>query len=300
MTLALTTARAQSTSRPAVVPTSQDQFFDSRGTKLRYVVSGPESAEPVIFINGFPESLEVWSPVVTAGQLSRYRLIRFDPRGLGKSGKPHGPESYGVEMANDVVRLLDHLEIKKAHVVGYSMGGWIALKLVMAHPDRLLTATLGGNAGLHPSQQARHILLADALRGKDVTAAIAKLKLPVGRSIPKEEANGTAQSLRDWASDLTRQQDAQAIAPMMRGFAALIVSHEELKMNSVPVLALYSNENDPGRPLAGEITALATWMPKAELAQIQNANHGNARSKPEFVEALAQFLAKHSLLRRAR
>jgi len=65
-------------------------------------------------------------------------------RGHGHSGKPEGEGAYGVEMAEDVVRLLDHLKIEKAHVIGYSMGGMIAMKLATLHPDRVRSMVIGG------------------------------------------------------------------------------------------------------------------------------------------------------------
>ena len=55
-----------------------------------------------------------------------FQLIALDCRGHGKSDKPHDPAEYGPEMAADVVRLLDHLRIEKAHLLGYSSGAFIA------------------------------------------------------------------------------------------------------------------------------------------------------------------------------
>ena len=52
-----------------------------------------------------------------------YRVIALDCRGHGQSGKPQDPGQYGLEMVRDVVRLLDHLNVERAHVVGYAMGG---------------------------------------------------------------------------------------------------------------------------------------------------------------------------------
>jgi pimeloyl-ACP methyl ester carboxylesterase len=273
---------------------SQDRFFDSDGVRIRYAVTGSEGAEPIVFINGFPERLEVWSGIAASGSLKGYRLIRFDPRGLGLSDKPHDQKEYGKEMVEDVVRLLDHLKIRKAHVVGYSMGAWITLKLVATHPERVKTATLGGNAGLHPSQAARQQIIADAIEGKDIAAGVMNLTLPNGSKLSEGEAKETERVLlavgRRYATDL----DPKAVAPMMRGFAELVVADEELKNNYVPALALYSNENDIGRPLAGEITALSKRMPNVSLAQIKDAIHGNARSMSQFAESLAEFLAKHA------
>jgi len=125
---------------------AQDKFFDSNGVTIRYVEQG--NGEPVVLLHGMGSSLETW---VTRGVLQNlardYRVIAFDARGHGRSGKPHDPKQYGREMALDTVRLLDHLDIRRAHVVGYSMGGFLTSQLLTLHPDRFLTATLVAGAG---------------------------------------------------------------------------------------------------------------------------------------------------------
>jgi pimeloyl-ACP methyl ester carboxylesterase len=73
-----------------------------------------------------------------------YQVIALDVRGHGGSGKPKEEAAYGMEMMEDVVRLLDHLKIQKAHMAGYSMGGMIIMKLITRHPDRVQSAVLGG------------------------------------------------------------------------------------------------------------------------------------------------------------
>lgn len=74
----------------------------------------------------------------------------MDVRGHGLSGKPHDTAQYGVEMVEDVRRLLDHLKIEKAHLVGYSMGGFIVYKFMALHPERLITAMPCGAAWMEP------------------------------------------------------------------------------------------------------------------------------------------------------
>ena len=74
-----------------------------------------------------------------------FRVIALDCRGHGKSDKPHDATKYGNEMIEDVARLMDHLNIPKAHIVGYSMGGAITGKFITMHPDRVLTAVFGGS-----------------------------------------------------------------------------------------------------------------------------------------------------------
>jgi pimeloyl-ACP methyl ester carboxylesterase len=118
--------------------------FDSDGVKIHYTVQG--SGEPVILIHGLYSSARLnWDlPGITAELAKHYQVITFDNRGHGQSGKPEAEGEYGVKMSEDVVRLMDHLHIAKARIVGYSLGGMIAMKLVVTHPDRVNSVVLGG------------------------------------------------------------------------------------------------------------------------------------------------------------
>jgi len=128
----------------AQAPEVKKPSFDSDGVQIHYIVQGKEDGEPVLLIHGFSVNSEMlWDPVLKA-LAKDYKLIAMDCRGHGGSEKPHDPAKYGLEMTKDAVRLLDHLKIDKAHVVGYSMGGSITLQLAARHPERLRTATLGG------------------------------------------------------------------------------------------------------------------------------------------------------------
>ena len=120
------------------------QTFDSNGVSIQYTVEG--KGEPVVLIHGLHASAQInWRAPGTIKTLAKsYQVIAMDVRGHGHSGKPEQEGAYGVEMVEDVVRLLDHLKIQKAHVVGYSMGGMITMKLLTRHPDRIRSATLGG------------------------------------------------------------------------------------------------------------------------------------------------------------
>src|SRR5262245_43153068 len=97
--------------------------FDSKGVKIAYSVQG--KGEPVVLIHGFLSSGGInWDlPGVTALLAKDFQVITLDVRGHGQSDKPTKEDAYGPELVEDVVRLLGHLKIKKAHIVGYSMGG---------------------------------------------------------------------------------------------------------------------------------------------------------------------------------
>ena len=130
---------------PAATP--PDQFFDSDGVRIRFVDLG--RGEPVVLVHGFTSTLESWNRGDILQSLSRdYRVIALDCRGHGKSDKPHEPEQYGTDSALDVLRLMDHLEIPNAHIVGYSMGARLTGYLLANHPERFISATLGGSTPL--------------------------------------------------------------------------------------------------------------------------------------------------------
>ena len=123
---------------------SAKQTFDSQGVKIQYTVEG--KGEPVVLIHGLHANADLnWRlPGTTQALADHFQIISLDVRGHGGSDKPKEDDAYGVNMVEDVVRLLDHLQIEKAPIVGYSMGGMIAMKFAVDHPDRVRSVTLGG------------------------------------------------------------------------------------------------------------------------------------------------------------
>jgi pimeloyl-ACP methyl ester carboxylesterase len=75
---------------------------------------------------------------------TKYRVISLDLPGHGASDKPDAESAYGAQMADDFALLLDHLKVEKAHFIGYSLGGMVALKFASRHPDRVKSLILGG------------------------------------------------------------------------------------------------------------------------------------------------------------
>ncbi|WP_395743534.1 alpha/beta fold hydrolase [Prosthecobacter sp.] len=118
--------------------------FTSSGVKVFYAVQG--SGTPVVLIHGLHSSGAInWTlPGTTAALAQKHRVIVMDCRGHGKSDKPQTEADYGVAMVEDVVSLLNHLDIRKAHIAGYSMGGMIALKTAVLHPERVQGLLLCG------------------------------------------------------------------------------------------------------------------------------------------------------------
>ena len=193
-----------------------------------------------------------------------YRVIAFDARGHGKSGKPHQVSAYGSEMSQDIIRLLDHLNIEKAHIMGYSMGTRILGKLMPSHPNRFLTAILGGFT----------------LRwnwNQNDQKAVEK------RS--ENLLNNPPQRLLD------KGQDIQALATLLLGFRELAVTDQDLRSVQIPTLAIIGSK-DPNLSRVNEFKIL---MPKMDVVIIDGATHRTAHRQPEFVEAVRAFMDGRSI-----
>ena len=112
----------------------------------------------MVLVHGFTANIQVqWGvPGVITKLEPDYKVIALDNRGHGKSDKPHDPKLYGPESVNDVVRLLDHLKIEKAHIVGYSMGG-VHDELSRRQPSRrvLIPPPSAARAGASPTTRRR-------------------------------------------------------------------------------------------------------------------------------------------------
>ena len=258
-----------------------DGFFDSNGVKIHYVVQG--QGVPVVLLHGFTlNSYLQWDlPGITRALAQTYQVINMDCRGHGRSGKPRDPKLYGKEMAEDVVRLLDHLQIKKAHLVGYSMGAFIVLNLLATHPDRMLTATVGG-AGWTDKIDGKFLdEVADSLsQGKGIGPLVRRLT-------PKGYPPPTDNDVRQVNQFTALINDVKALAAAFRSLRELSFAEQVLKTNEVPTLVLVGNLD----PLKDDVDLMATKMANLTVVVIPNADHVDAFTKPQFIAGLKAFLS---------
>jgi pimeloyl-ACP methyl ester carboxylesterase len=268
-----------------------DQYFDSNGVKIHYIVVG--EGEPVVLVHGFTASVPVqWGLPGIISKLSKdYQVIALDNRGHGRSDKPHDSAQYGAEMVNDVIRLLDHMKIKKAHVVGYSMGGFMTSYLLATHPDRLITATLGG-AGWSQADDSRLSFMTELADSLDAGKGIGPLILhltPAGRPKPSDEQIAQINQM------LLLTNDAKALSACIRGMKGLAVTETQLRDNKVPTLALIGDQD----PLKVGVDAMEKVMANLTVKVIKDTDHMTAFRAPIFVEDLQAFLASHSQVKKA-
>jgi pimeloyl-ACP methyl ester carboxylesterase len=172
-------------------------------------------------------------------------------------------------MAEDAVRLLDHLGIARADVMGYSMGARIAAFLILAHPERVRSVIFAG-------------LGINMVRGMVGTGPIAKaLEAPT----IAEVTNDTARSFRAFAEQTG--SDLKALAACMRGPREKITPDQLLSIK-VPVLVAVGSED----VIAGSGAELAALIPGAELLTIAGRDHMKAVGDGRFKQGVLDFLTR--------
>lgn len=257
-----------------------ESFTASDGVEIHYTVEG--RGDPVVLLHGITgTAASNWGAAGIIGRLAEeFQVIAVDQRGHGKSGKPHDAASYGERMALDVVDLLDHLRLQQANVVGYSMGGFITMKLIALAPDRLMSAVIGG-AGW-PSPELRDDAMFDALAA---SLEAGKGGGPLVEFLWPGEGPPTPEQVQAIGQAMVASNDQMALAAVVRGMAGLDVTAELLRLNKVPTLNVIGSD-DPLKPNAD---ALVGVMKEHRLHVIDGANHMNTLTNPEFTDTVRAF-----------
>jgi pimeloyl-ACP methyl ester carboxylesterase len=248
--------------------------------RLAYSDDGPGPA--VVLLHGFPLSRAMWEEQVS-GIGSTYRIIAPDLRGHGASPAPEGVYTMD-EMADDVVELLDSLSISERIVLGgLSMGGYVALSLVVRYPERvrglMLFDTRAGadtpEAAQNRETGARTILAADSAK-EFVDATVPKLFSPM----TLEQRGERVELLRAVMENNT----PRGIAGALRGMAIRPDRRADLPGIQVPTLVLVG-EHDVITPPA-EAKALAAAIPKSQLEVIPESGHMAPYENPSAANAV--------------
>jgi pimeloyl-ACP methyl ester carboxylesterase len=245
--------------------------FSHDGVEIAFLDEG--EGEPIVLVHGFASNKEVnwvapgWIATLTgAGR----RAIALDNRGHGASTKLYDPAAYhsGL-MADDVRALLDHLDLTRADVMGYSMGARITAYLALAHPARVRSAVLGGLG----------------------------IRLVDGVGLPEELAQGleapnlaavtdpTARTFRSFAEQT--KSDLRALAACLRG-SRQTLSRAEVERIAVPLLVAVGSKD----AIAGSPQELAALIPGARALTIPNRDHMLAVGDKAFKAGVLEFLAQ--------
>ena len=245
--------------------------FHNGAVEIAYLDEG--EGDPIVLVHGFASSKNVnWVYPTWVSDLRKdgRRVIALDNRGHGESEKLYDPAQYSIPaMASDTIALMDHLDIARADVMGYSLGGRIAGWLGLNQPARLRSAILAGigigliNGG-GPGENVAVALGAPTL--EDVTD-------PIGRTF------------RAFA-DQTRS-DRRALAACLRGSRGLMRG-EEAAAITVPVLIAVGTADE----VAGSAAALGKIIPGSEVLDIPNRDHMRAVGDKVYKAGVADFLSR--------
>jgi pimeloyl-ACP methyl ester carboxylesterase len=264
------------------------------GIELAYDVQG--EGEPVLFIHG-----AIWAdflrPLAEQPAFSGFQRIRYHRRGYGESGGPAG----GFDLqAADIVALLDHLEVDRAHLVGHSEGAMIALVLAASYPDRVLSLSL-----LEPLPSSSWLAASDfadllailgpafeAMAGRhqagDVAGAFDALFEPTGldwRAAAKAAGPGVV------------EQGIKDAATFAEGEAAALVEWnygvEQAASIESPVLSWGSGSENPVNPATRAF--LHELFPQLEEVVLEGGDHFSVTTDPAAVAGpIAAFVSRHS------
>lgn len=130
---------------------------------LEYNVNIVGSGPPLLLLHGFTGSLATWDPFIPKFSTD-YMTISVDLMGHGQTDAPTHPERYSIEnAADDLVELLNQLNVEKCHLLGYSMGGRLALMLACRYPARIQSLMLESSSpGLKTDRERRERVESDA------------------------------------------------------------------------------------------------------------------------------------------
>ncbi len=159
-------------------------FVTNRGQRIHYTVEG--DGPLVVLQHGYLSSTADWKTCGYVDVLTEagFRVACVDSLAHGESDKPTDPDLYALpHRADDIVAVLDDLAADQAHLVGYSMGGWIAGGVATHHPERLASVTIAGW---------------DCVRGVDT--AREGLDTPVDAKVLLEGARAIAPAFVAWVT----------------------------------------------------------------------------------------------------
>ena len=228
--------------------------------------------EPVLLIHGFASKANVnwtypgWVKALTG---AGYRVIALDNRGHGESTKFHDPERYEPDlMAGDALNLLDHLEVDRANIIGYSMGSRLMTFLAMTAPERAGRLVFGG-MGIN--------LVKGVGRWQPIAAALEADSLD-------DVSDETGRKFRAFADQTG--SDRLALAACIRPSRQKISAQQLAKLTHPSLVAVGSDDD-----VAGSGAELAAILNNGHHLPLPGKDHMKAVGDRHFIRSTLAFFA---------
>lgn len=244
-----------------------------RDIEIYYETHGPPEAQPIVWISGWGNSYWLWFRQIPAFK-ERYRCVVFDNRGAGRSSKPDYP--YTMPMfADDTVGLMDALGIDNAHIVGVSMGGYIAQQIAVSYPEKvrslvLISTHFGGTSFVPQENRTLAMMFASPTETISQEEAL-EMRYSVAYS-PRfvQENRSLLQQIGEWL-----EQNPQPVYARLHQASASVGSafnlEAEVKQVSAPTLILQGTDDLMIPPKNAEM--LADSISTSRLVLVEGGPH---------------------------
>lgn len=285
---------------------------DNRQIELEYDYFGNPTDPALLLIMGFTAQMVAWEEEFCQQLADRgHFVIRFDNRDCGLSTKLHGvpsnsdavimaammetempPVAYTLsDMAADAMKVLDHLNIERAHIMGASMGGMIAQTVAIEHPHRVKTlisimSQPGELTVGQPTQEAMELIVTPAPSDRDEYIAFApKWQLWQSKKYRSDEV-----SRRNAIRDFDRSIYPEGGPRQMAAIYASGSRAEGLQKLEVPTLVIHGTEDQLITPSGGERTA--ELIPNSTLLMVEDMGHDMPQPLwPLYFDAITKHTA---------
>jgi pimeloyl-ACP methyl ester carboxylesterase len=262
------------------------------GVKLHYEEAG--SGDTVIFVHEFAGDHRSWEPQLRYFA-RRYRCVAYNARGYPPSDVPESFEQYSQALArDDVIAVLDHLKVGKAHVVGLSMGGFATLHVGLAHPNRARSLVIAGcGYGSQPGEEERFRAEAESAAQAFETLGMEVAGAKYGEGPTRVQfQNKDPRGWREFVDQL-RSHSAKGSANTQRGVQKrrplLHQLVDGMRKIDVPTLVMTGDEDEPCLEAS---LLMKRSIPTSGLVILPCSGHTINIEEPDaFNRAVADFLA---------
>ena len=270
-------------------------FVDAGGVPTRALIAGPEDASDVIFLHGTSGHLEAFSRNVVPHAEAGFRCHAIDMLGHGYTGKP----DYPYEIPRYVEHLANYLDahrIESAHLVGESLGGWVAGWLTSEQPDRVKSLQMVAAGGTKANPEIMNRIKTSTTRAvteDDIDLTRARLHLLMYDG-PKD----VSEELVEIRHAIYHEPEFQRNLPNLLCLQEMeirqrnLMTTERLAQIAVPTLVVWGNENPFGE--VPEATAMHQAIPGSQLELFNKCGHWPQHEQAELYNPLSiAFLRKH-------
>lgn len=259
-------------------------FIEFRHTKIHYEVYGKEENPAVLLLHGYLESLKIWEPFIPL-LANDYFVIAIDIPGHGKSGifsRVHRMD----DMAEAAFHIIQSLGVGKVHIVGHSMGGYVALAFRELHYRVMRSFTLFHSTSFSDTPEKRMNRIREIELIKD-----GKKNLIVKTNIPKAFANDNLERLKsqvNTAMQIAMDTEDEGIISILNGMKERPDRSPLLKDDVIPYL-LIAGEKDNYIPIEAA-RSIPSLGPNIEFVVLNNSGHMGFIEEPEkSAEILREF-----------